>query len=73
MYKKFFAASKAGNDKLFVHINTTTFFVNFIPNQYLLDEFTAWYSVYYYFTIRPSALNQSSSSGWTGGGANEST
>ena len=28
---------------------------------------------YYHFTIRPSAMNESSSGGWTGGGANEST
>ena len=33
----------------------------------------AWYSVYYYFTIRHSAMNGNFSSGWTGGGANEST
>nr|DAT32683.1 MAG TPA: hypothetical protein [Caudoviricetes sp.] len=31
-------------------------------------KFTARYSVYYYFTVRPSAA-----SGWTDGGANEST
>ena len=29
-YILFFAASKAGDDKLFVHINTTTFVVNYI-------------------------------------------
>ena len=34
-YFLFFAAPKAGNDKLFVHINTTTFVVNFIHYWHL--------------------------------------
>ena len=54
--------------EIFVHINTTTFVVNFIHNGTSMDEFTAWYSVCYHFTVRPSAA-----SGWTDGGANEST
>ena len=34
------------------------------PYWHLLDEFTARYSIYYHFTVRPSAA-----SGWTDGGA----
>ena len=62
------AFSEAGYDKFFVHVNTTTFVVNFIHNDTSKDEFTARYPVCYYFTVRPSAA-----SGWTDGGANEST
>ena len=63
------AFSEAGDDKLLVHIDTTTFVVNFLHTGTSLDDnFTARYSVSYHFTLRPSAVN-----GWTDGGANEST
>ena len=52
----------------FMHINTTTIVVNFIHNGTSEDEFTARHSVCCHFTVRPSAA-----SGWTDGGANEST
>ena len=62
------AFSKAGYYEFFMHINTTTIVVNFIHNGTSEDEFTARHSVCCHFTVRPSAA-----SGWTGGGANEST
>ena len=59
---------EAGYYEFFVYINTTTIVVNFIHNGTSVDEFTARYSVCCHFTVRPSAA-----SGWTDGGANEST
>ena len=54
-YFLFPATSETGNDKLFVHINTTTFVVNLIHTCTSKVKFTARYSVSYHFTIRPFA------------------
>ena len=67
-YFLFPATPETGNDKLFMHINTTTFVVNLIHTSTSKVKFTARYPVCYHFTIRPFAVD-----GWTDGGANEGT
>ena len=49
------------------------FVVNFIHNDTSKVKFTARYSVFYHFTIRPFAGKRNSENGWTDGGTNEST
>lgn len=48
--------SETGDDKFFVHIDTTTFVVNFLHTNTSVNEFTARYSVYCHFSVRPSAV-----------------